>query len=909
MKFYLLGLFYIIQIAAFASSSTEIARFANNTVLYQVTGNARKFLIKHENKTVIQAFAEEYTTGEMQMHLVRVGKTTYLINQDGEIANLNLDQDSKIIGGLEHNVESMIYIDDRFTKKLDIFGKISDPEIIFLLSSKKDVILVRVSKNGDVHSYNGFGKWDGKSKIDLNITKSKQFEDQIVVSANGKEAHFNLNIVDGNFKLVDSQKSQFVELTYNLFSKNPQSPDTLNKLITESKQNTELREIAQNKPEENSKAPIVDENGVEVKDPEEYIKKNFGMMSKTKTFSPEEIEALKNNPDIKELRIGLLSGSGVVLGESGSGKTHLAKDFLQAAMNGAFPEIDGSKLKVIILDAATVSQGTKFSGTFATKLNALIQYADDPNVFVFIDELHSLRGAGTHSNDSNDMFEKIKKPVGEGKLKILATDTTAEFYNAFGGDQAIIRRFVQVNKSPPQGEELVNVIENWLAQNKYPKMSRDLIQRAIQHSEDYSSLASQPAKTISPLQRMINERVIDGTQKNKIAASDVDESFRKYYKLDKSFTDVEARVLKLETFLPKIEDELIGMNVFKTKTEDLLFQAESGIHDPNRPLMRGFLSGPRGSGKTYSTVILAKQLGRKWKRIEMNQYSSPHADAKDLLKEVSQALKESSMTVIVFDEFEKANQKIQNAILALLDSGKFTTEETLGSSSNGSKHTVSWDARNAMFFATSNAADEEVKQVFSVISEKVAKLNLPEKEEAAKIHELLAKALPEENYIKMLVQAGISEPVLDRFHFVLPVFPATKYEFRKILKIELNTAIREFEIRKKFKIKIENLEEFIKKIIDTHYVPNVSNRFAIKLVQSEVRSQIAKHLIKNKATKDFSLVLDMSNIKKSSICSEGLKQENEPIEVDRTPIGYKPDYSKNKPEPKPLGYKLKSDQK
>lgn len=888
MRFILLGLL-LLSTNAFSKSGEALFKFKNGLVVQQIItkGEEMESFLTLDGKRILDGTATEYATGVQEFQIIKVDEKLYYVNQDGKVAEFLMSENSKL-AGLISDKSKMIYLE-------------KSSKLVFPIISDVDVILVIVDKKGNVKSYSGFGKYIPGNSINLSYRVSKQNPNINVFSI----GNYSILLRGNDFNYEKPANGMiYPESKYNLFGKSKQTPDYLSKMIKNNMVDINSKnasnEIEKLSLTNKEKAPIYDSEGKLIENPEEYIKKNFEIMTKNKSFTAQEIEALKNNPEIKELRIGLLSGSSVVLGESGSGKSHVAKEFLQAAMNGAFPEIDASQMKVVILDSSTLSQGTKYVGSFDSKINALIQYADNPNVFVFIDELHSLRGAGTSSNNSNDVFEKLKKPISEGKLKVIATDTTAEFFNAFGGDQAIIRRFAMVTKNPPQGEELITVIESWLAKNNYPKMARNVIERAIQHSEDYSTTASQPSRTIAPLQRMINERIIEGVSKKEITISDLDESFRKYYKLDKSFTDVELRAIKLSTFLEKMDSELIGMNVYKTKTEDLLFQAESGIHDPNRPLLRGFLAGPRGSGKTYSTIILAKQLGRKWKRIEMNQYSSPYADATDLLREVARALKESSQTVIVFDEFEKANQKVQNAVLALLDSGKFTTEETLGSSSNAPKHTVSWDARNAMFFATSNAGDDVIKELFAAIYSEVDKLKLPEEEAAAKVHELFAKALSEEDFVKILVDKGISEPVLDRFHYVLPVLPATKAEFRKVLKIEINTAIREFELRKKFKIKIENVDEFIEKIMTTFYEPNVSNRFAIKVIQSELRTQIAKHLIANRTASDFSIKLDLSRIKKSKLCQEALAEE---APAPRRRIGYKPDMSTEKAEPKPLGYK------
>jgi ATP-dependent Clp protease ATP-binding subunit ClpA len=620
-----------------------------------------------------------------------------------------------------------------------------------------------------------------------------------------------------------------------------------------------------------------DFRGNEIKNVHAWIKEKFKLFSPLK-LSEKEIEDLLKDKNLRDLRIGFEGGSLVILGEAGSGKTELAKRFFTLVRLGLIKDIDPNTI-IINLTSSDFNAGTVWVGSFEINVKNLLQYAEEMNAIIFIDELHTFKD----SYQLNDFFQHIKTAIAEKKVKIIATDTTSEYYAFLGSDEAILRRFKVIQKNAPEGEEILNILKKTIISANRELPSDEVLKRAILFSYDFSSAGAQPAKVLGLIDYMYNTMKIDGVQ-GPPTMKTLYKAVTEYYQIDEALLNEESKKDLLLKLKPNFDENLVGMNQLKESLIDLTYQRYAGLHDPNKPAIRVLIAGPRGTGKTEGALVYSKIMKQKVFRIEMNQFA--YAEPRAFLEKVGEALKANSQATIILDELEKASIKVQDAALALLDSGKFTVQ----SSVHGSQHltSITYDARNATIIATSNAGSDIVNKTFERVSNEVLKMGLPLEEESKLIYESMDKFFLSNKFEELLIKEGISAPLLDRFQKVLPAYPATRFVFKKVLEMHFDKLIAETELRTGNIIKITNKNEFIDLVLKSLYEPGVSNRFALRILQDIVRSQTAKNLI-NKKGKKVSFALDVTELNSNLKCKSALAKNSE-SHNERPRIGFKPSW-------------------
>jgi SpoVK/Ycf46/Vps4 family AAA+-type ATPase len=633
----------------------------------------------------------------------------------------------------------------------------------------------------------------------------------------------------------------------------------------------------------NAKTQLVDEEGKPITDLPGYIEKKFKFMDAGKPVSKEEAAAMLADPELRKVRLGLANKSSVILGESGAGKTYLAEKYLRGLLNGVFPE-GGEAPKVIVVDAASLSAGTKYVGTGDAKIAALLEYARIYNCIVFIDELHTLLGSGTHSGKSIDVFENLKTAMAKKELKLIATDTSSDFYAAFGGNAPLLRRIKIVPKEEPKTEEEIVTILKVVALTQpdtWVSPSDEVLFKIVNYSNELNALGAQPSRAVDLLEALFAYMKIEGKLAQAATLADLDAATKEHYNLDASFLDPElrkARVLGLEE---KMSADLIGMQALKDTLVDLTAQVVGGVGDKGKPAIRIGVFGPRGTGKTEGAKVYAKAMGTSVKRIEMNQFA--YTDSSMFLAQLKEAIRENPHRVIILDEFEKASVQVQNALLAVMDSGFFEASEQGAVGRNLTTSRV--DARKISFVLTSNAAGDFILGHFKRISKQVAAMKLAEEEESKKIHELLSTAFTEKQLEDELVKAGISAPFLDRLQSVMPAFPATRFEFRKIVVLHFNEMLKQIRKDQKREFSITNTETFIDELVAKVYYPGVTNRVVLKALEKKVRSEIGMTFIKTPADQAVQVTLSSKGLETlGAACDENLIKGDGPRSAADEPM-------------------------
>jgi len=463
---------------------------------------------------------------------------------------------------------------------------------------------------------------------------------------------------------------------------------------------------------------------------------------------------------------------------------------------------------------------------------------------LFIDEIHSLIGAGTSEGNPNGVFQFLKTALSDGTIRIISTTTEEEFYNAFSGDPALMRRFTVVTKKSPEGEGITKALQAWSKTNGKPIPEKDVLAYAVDLSNKYNALGAQPAKTTALLDYAHSMMELNGTFDAQLSTADIRLAAERLYQLDDAFFDAAKLKAKVEGLEPGLQQFVIGQRSLKAAIVQQTRQFYAGVHEDSKPAIRILVAGPPGTGKTESARAYAEYMKLPFKRIEMTRYA--HGDPAKFLAEVAEALRKNPFAVLAFDEFEKASAQVQQAVLGLLDSGVFTVSERLNSTSRGGERTVRVNARNATIIATTNAGAAYVlghqrsgpsgrKRLIGFGSAAEPELDSQENSREA-INE-------QAGLVEAIIRDGIPKVVVDRFQRTVSASSPTRTEFLQVMELHLNRAIKEQSARQKLNIRVTNEAEFLEAMTAKFFSEGMSNRLALDILQNYFRTALADALL------------------------------------------------------------------
>jgi ATP-dependent Clp protease ATP-binding subunit ClpA len=520
------------------------------------------------------------------------------------------------------------------------------------------------------------------------------------------------------------------------------------------------------------------------------------------------------------------TGSAVVTGEAGTGKSTLMRAFVQAVQQGRYPEIP-AQAKFYYVDAASLGAGTSLVGVFEERVEVMKRAAELEPIIWVIDELHSLKGQGTSKYQSADFFQMIKPAMAEGRFRILGSSTEDEFQNAFAGDRAMMRRLSQVKLKAPEGEALQKALVSWVQRNSLPPLSEAQIQRVIQLSETFHAEGSQPAKSVQFLDSLYALLKLKGRAGQTPSDEDLLATAQKIYSADLAFISGAGWKDKLARVEKALNEQLIGNPNQKAELIRIMRNRLAGVQDPKRPAMTMLVGGRKGLGKTESLKILADALQVPYVHIEMGKYTDSYRGPELIRREIASALRKNPFSVINFDELEKASFEVQNALLSLFNEGEFVVTEQLGTDSAVSFVKVS--ARNAHFGATTNAGigylDSLTDPGFGFQKTKKVAFELSKFREA-------------------LTQNGLSPYLVDRFDAVTYVVPPSRDEFRQVLSLHLQKLLKQLSEQSRIQVEIESIDQYLDRIVEERYSETVSNREAIRAIKEEITNEVAESLLK-----------------------------------------------------------------
>src|SRR5216117_3222386 len=404
----------------------------------------------------------------------------------------------------------------------------------------------------------------------------------------------------------------------------------------------------------------------------------------------------------------------LLVGEAGVGKTAIAEGLARRIVEGQVPEIL-ARCQVYMLDMGALLAGTKYRGDFEQRLKAVLkQLVDNPNAILFIDEIHTLIGAGAASGGTLDASNLLKPALSSGALKCIGATTYNEYRGVFEKDHALSRRFQKIDVPEPSVEETVAILRGLKSRFEAHhgiKYSGNALTSAAELSARYINDRHLPDKAIDVIDEAGAAQKIlpKSKQKKVINKAEIEEIVAKIARIPaKNVTSDDRNALK--TLDRDLKNVVFGQNQAIDALVAAIRMARSGLGNPRKPIGNFLFSGPTGVGKTEVARQLAYCLGVELIRFDMSEYMERHAVSRligappgyvgfDQGGQLTEAVTKHPYSVLLMDEIEKAHPDIFNILLQVMDHGTLTDN-------NGRKA----DFRNVIIVMTTNAGAESLQK-------------------------------------------------------------------------------------------------------------------------------------------------------------------------------------------------------
>lgn len=405
----------------------------------------------------------------------------------------------------------------------------------------------------------------------------------------------------------------------------------------------------------------------------------------------------------------------LLVGEAGVGKTAIAEGLAYAITKGKVPDILQTAV-VYSLDMGALLAGTKYRGDFEQRLKSVIQALDDiDGAILFIDEIHTLIGAGSTSGGSLDASNLLKPALSNGKIKCIGATTYNEFRSIFEKDSALSRRFQKVDIIEPSIEETIEILrglKDRFEKHHQVRYTQEAINCAAELSARYINDRHLPDKAIDVIDEAgAAQRILPKSkQKKTISRQEIEIIVAKIARIPPQSISVDDR-----NILKNLDRDLKSLVFGQDKAIEVLTSAikmaRSGLGNPQKPIGSFLFSGPTGVGKTEVARQLAYTMGVELIRFDMSEYMERHAVSRligappgyvgfDQGGLLTEAINKNPYAVLLLDEIEKAHPDIFNILLQVMDHGTLTDN-------NGRKA----DFRNVITIMTTNAGAESLSKV------------------------------------------------------------------------------------------------------------------------------------------------------------------------------------------------------
>ncbi|MEP2784385.1 MAG: ATP-dependent Clp protease ATP-binding subunit ClpA [Pseudoruegeria sp.] len=404
----------------------------------------------------------------------------------------------------------------------------------------------------------------------------------------------------------------------------------------------------------------------------------------------------------------------LLVGDPGVGKTAIAEGLARKIVQGETPEILASAT-IYSLDMGALLAGTRYRGDFEERLKAVMtEMEEHPDAVLFIDEIHTVIGAGATSGGAMDASNLLKPALQGGKLRCMGSTTYKEFRQHFEKDRALSRRFQKIDVSEPSVEDSVKILRGlkpYFEEHHDIRYTADAIRTAVELAARYITDRKLPDKAIDVIDEAgaAQHLVPESRRRKTIGAKDIEAVVASIARIPpKNVSKDDAEVLKdLENTLKRV---VFGQDNAIEALSSAIKLARAGLREPEKPIGNYLFAGPTGVGKTEVAKQLSDSLGVELLRFDMSEYMEKHAVSRligappgyvgfDQGGLLTDGVDQHPHCVLLLDEIEKAHPDVYNILLQVMDHGQLTDH-------NG--RTV--DFRNVILIMTSNAgASEQAK--------------------------------------------------------------------------------------------------------------------------------------------------------------------------------------------------------
>ncbi|NBD30486.1 MAG: ATP-dependent Clp protease ATP-binding subunit ClpA [Alphaproteobacteria bacterium] len=405
----------------------------------------------------------------------------------------------------------------------------------------------------------------------------------------------------------------------------------------------------------------------------------------------------------------------LLVGDPGVGKTAIAEGLARKIVNKEVPEVlQGAT--IYSLDMGALLAGTRYRGDFEERLKAVVSELEEhPDAVLFIDEIHTVIGAGATSGGAMDASNLLKPALQGGKLRCMGSTTYKEFRQHFEKDRALSRRFQKIDVTEPTVEDAIKILQGlkpYFEDHHAIRYTHDAIKTAVELSARYINDRKLPDKAIDVIDEAgaAQHLVAESKRRKTIGPKEIEAVVAKIARIPpKNVSKSDAEVLKdLESSLKRV---VFGQNTAIEALSSAIKLARAGLREPEKPIGNYLFAGPTGVGKTEVAKQLADTLGVELLRFDMSEYMEKHAVSRligappgyvgfDQGGLLTDGVDQNPHCVLLLDEIEKAHPDVYNILLQVMDHGQLTDH-------NGR----TTDFRNVILIMTSNAgAAEQAKE-------------------------------------------------------------------------------------------------------------------------------------------------------------------------------------------------------
>ncbi len=404
----------------------------------------------------------------------------------------------------------------------------------------------------------------------------------------------------------------------------------------------------------------------------------------------------------------------LLVGEPGVGKTAIAEGLARKIITNQVPEVL-AEATIYSLDMGALLAGTRYRGDFEERVKQVVKELENhPNAVLFIDEIHTVIGAGATSGGAMDASNLLKPALASGTLRCMGSTTYKEFRQHFEKDRALVRRFQKIDVNEPTVEDTIKILKglkSYYEDFHKLKYTNEALKVAVELSAKYITDRKLPDKAIDVIDEAGAGQMLlpEGRRKKVLGVKEIEAVVAKIARIPpKSVSKSDTESLReLEADLKRA---VFGQDEALLQLSSAMKLARAGLRDPDKPIGSYLFSGPTGVGKTEAAKQLASTLGIEMIRFDMSEYMERHTVSRligappgyvgyDQGGQLTDAVDQHPHAVVLLDEIEKAHADVYNILLQVMDHGVLTD-------SNGKKV----DFRNVILIMTTNAGASDAQR-------------------------------------------------------------------------------------------------------------------------------------------------------------------------------------------------------